>query len=203
MSWKYLIELECEREIAKPWDREKAKESTFITPYISPPSHFVIQSLKPAPLPKPSPKKRRCRDCKYHHRVGGYCIIKRERGIELKGYCPLDYMSRNAEPAAPKSKVPELCVKCEFLDKVKGTCLMQRLGRGVCIRVKPQPSKPEFDRPLKSSPMLEGNRPCRFCDYFDKVEGLCILEVAGQNCVYSRPRNIKVAQAPVRKTNEG
>jgi hypothetical protein len=181
-NWKFLMELECERELAKPWDREKAKNSTFVAPYVSPPPHFAIQGLKPPPAPSLAPKKRRCRTCEYYHRVGRYCKIKHERGFELKGYCPLDHVDR-------KDEVPEneLCRNCPFLDKVNGSCLIQRLGRGICIRVKEQRA---VERSFQK-PSLMPEKPCRFCDYFDKSRRLCVLEAAGRSCIYVRPRSVK------------
>mgnify|MGYP001626257232 CR=1 FL=1 len=186
--WKYFVELECERELAKleGWNRERAKESTFVAPYVSPPQHFVIQGLMPAPASNKSNSSEtvRCRDCEFHLKIGG-CVIKRRIGYKQKGYCPLRFSSRRTSAMMPeeKPKAPrmpaenELCRNCDFLDKVKGSCLIQRFG-GICVHVKAQ--KPESHK-----------KPCRFCDYYDKVKNRCGLELIGESCIYGRLRNAK------------
>ena len=140
MNWKYLIELECERELAKPWSREQAKASTFVIPHVLPPSHFTIQGLAPAPRPKGDEKKRKCDECRHRLRFGG-CAIKRRMGLQLKGYCPIEYRAKKHRPAEPRGRyelanIPDICSKCALLDKVRKECLIQRLGRGICIHAK-------------------------------------------------------------------
>jgi len=144
-NWKFLVELECQRELSRPWDRSKAKESSFVAPYTSPPKELVIQGLLPAPPPKPAPKRERCRDCFYYNRRERTCRIKQQMGLVLKGYCPKRFSRLNFSVRFDNerrnqlniSDEYELCRSCDFFDKVKHECLIRRVNGEGCIYIRP------------------------------------------------------------------
>ncbi|MEM2045769.1 MAG: hypothetical protein QXO20_06280 [Candidatus Bathyarchaeia archaeon] len=139
MSWKFLVELECQKELAKldSWDRGRAKNSTFVAPRVSPPKELVIQGLLPAPPSKPAPKREKCRECFHYDRRNSQCQIKRRMGLVMKGYCPKRFSrySFSVNLNRPVKRSGDLCAFCDFYDKAKHNCLIKRVNGEGCIYI--------------------------------------------------------------------
>lgn len=136
-NWKFLVELECEKELAKldSWERSKAKDSTFVTPYILPPKELIIQGLMPAPPSKRAPKREKCRECFHYDHKNSQCKVKREMGLSLKGYCPKRFSKHNFSVDLRRLD-EELCLYCDFYDKARHNCLIKRVNREGCTYIR-------------------------------------------------------------------